>query len=73
MAIIKQPHAGSWYVNKTGKLMKVRMLLYSDGQPTQVMIEFLDGMRISVGIDAWCYLDLDVIWHDEPQTRVGYR
>jgi len=63
-----KPIVGSWYVNKTGKLMKVRMLLFSNDRITTIMIEFLDGMRLNVDYNAWRYLDLDVIWHEEKRS-----
>ena len=71
MAIQYEPRAGAWYVNKTGKLMKVRMLLYSSKQLRKVLIEFLDGMRITVDVDAWNYLDLDIIWQDAYPSAVA--
>lgn len=70
MASRHEPKAGSWYVNKTGKLMKVRLLLYEQSCISRIFIEFLDGMRISVDRDAWRYLDLDMIWHDDRRTNV---
>jgi hypothetical protein len=70
MMVRHEPRAGSWYVNKTGKLMKVKLLLFNDEQLTKVLIEFLDGMRVTVNYDAWSNLDLDVIWHDERRLQV---
>jgi len=60
MAILQEPVVGSWYLNQTGKLMKVRMLLLSDRLLTRVMIEYLDGSVHIVNIDAWNFLDLNV-------------
>ncbi len=73
MTMQHEPRAGSWYVNKTGKLMKVKLLMFDNDLLTKVMIEFLDGMRVTVDSDAWGYLDLDVIWHDERRTSVNSR
>ena len=71
MAQQHAPKAGSWYVNKSGKLMKVKMLLYANDRISRVLIEFLDGMRVTVDVNAWCYLDLDVIWHDTPSPALA--
>ena len=60
MAILQEPVVGSWYLNQTGKLMKVRMLLLTDRRLTRVMIEYLDGSVHIVNIDAWNFLDLNV-------------
>jgi hypothetical protein len=69
MMVRHEPRAGSWYVNKTGKLMKVKLLLLNGERLDRVLIEFLDGMRVTVDYDAWSHLDLDVIWHDERRLQ----
>jgi hypothetical protein len=60
MAILQEPVIGAWYLSQTGKLMKVRMLLYSGHQIARVLIEYLDGSTQHVAIDAWNFLDLNV-------------
>lgn len=60
MAILQEPVIGAWYLSQTGKLMKVRMLLYSGRQIARVMIEYLDGSTQHVDIHAWNFLDLNV-------------
>ena len=60
MAILQEPVVGSWYLNQTGKLMKVRMLMYVEQLLSKVMIEYLDGSVNVVDIDAWNFLDLNV-------------
>lgn len=60
MAILQEPVVGSWYLNQTGKLMKVRMLLHTEQQLSRVMIEYLDSSVKIVDIDAWNFLDLNV-------------
>lgn len=54
------PAAGSWYVNRTGKLVKVALLLFDEGTPTRILLEYLDGMRIVIGMEAWMQFDLRV-------------
>lgn len=60
MAILQEPIVGSWYLNQTGKLMKVRMLMFSEQRLSKVMIEYLDSSVKIVDIDAWNFLDLNV-------------
>lgn len=60
MAILQEPIVGSWYLNQTGKLMKVRMLMFTEQRLTRVMIEYLDSSVKIVDIEAWNFLDLNV-------------
>lgn len=59
MTVAHKPAVGSWYLNQNGKLMKVKMLVYRAGQVSRVLLEYLDGTRQCVEIDAWCFLDLN--------------
>lgn len=58
MTIQQTPRIGTWYVNMTGKLMKVRMLLYFHGVLSAVAIEYLDGHNALIQVDDWNCLDL---------------
>jgi hypothetical protein len=60
MAILQEPIVGSWYLNQTGKLMKVRMLMFTGQRLAKVMIEYLDSSVNIVDIEAWNFLDLNV-------------
>lgn len=60
MAILQEPIVGSWYLNQTGKLMKVRMLMFTERHLSKVMIEYLDSSVKIVDIEAWNFLDLNV-------------
>lgn len=60
MAILQEPVVGSWYLNQTGKLMKVRMLMFAEQSLSKVMIEYLDSSVKIVDIDAWNFLDLNM-------------
>ena len=59
MQVRNEPTIGAWYVNATGKLMKVKMMIYRQGKPTGVMIEYLDGVRNVVGMGEWTCLELN--------------
>jgi len=58
--MMQKPVSGSWYVNRTGKLVKVSLLLYAGETLSRVMLEYLDGMKVVVTIDAWSRLDLRI-------------
>ena len=55
----QEPVPGSWYVNRTGKLMKVRLLLYQGRRRQALLIEYLEGHRQIIGIDDWYCLQLN--------------
>ncbi len=53
------PTANTWYVNPTGKLIKVRMLSYTQGKLMAVLIEYLEGTSQCVSVEDWNKLDLN--------------
>jgi hypothetical protein len=60
MAILQEPIVSSWYLNQTGKLMKVKLVLFDNERISRVMVEYLDGTVSIVDIKLWNFLDLDV-------------
>ncbi len=58
MFCAQEPVPGAWYVNRTGKLMKVRLLLYAGRRRQALLIEYLEGQRQIIGIDDWYRLQL---------------
>ena len=52
------PVPDSWYVNKTGKVVKVRFLLYREGKLNAVIIESLEGQRNIIKREGWYELHL---------------
>lgn len=54
----QEPLVGAWYVNRTGKLMKVKLMAYHHETPESIMIEYLDGKRHVVSMEAWNCLEL---------------
>ena len=54
----QQPVVGAWYVNRTGKLMKVKLMAWQRQQAVSVLIEHLDGKRQVVEMNAWYSLEL---------------
>jgi len=55
----QEPEVGSWFVNRTGKLMKVKLIMYRHEMLQKVMIEFLEGEMKIVNIDDWYFLELN--------------
>ncbi len=52
------PVPDSWYVNENGKVIKVRLLLYQDGQLEAIMTEDIDGFSRTIKPDEWYDLHL---------------
>lgn len=73
MATQQTPIPGNYYVNKTGQLIKVRYILYSDGDVSRVILEYLDGHRMSVELEEWSWLDLTRYsdWYLERESETG--
>ena len=63
-----EPVSGAWYVNRTGKLFKVKMVAFDGEQVATILIEYLDGMRISIDYEAWGVMDLSQHIRDLPQS-----
>jgi hypothetical protein len=69
MAILQEPVVSSWYLNQTGKLMKVKLVLFDQNTISRVMVEYLDGTLSIVDIKLWNFLDLDV--HAQSMERIN--
>jgi hypothetical protein len=59
MTLQQAPVVGNWYVNRTGQLIKVKMMELVQGAPARAMIEYLDGTRKVINMDAWSCLELN--------------
>jgi hypothetical protein len=53
------PVVGNWYVNRTGQLIKVKLLEMLQGVPVKAMIEYLDGTTKVIDMQAWSCLELN--------------
>jgi len=53
------PVVGNWYVNRTGQLIKVKLLEMLQGVPVKAMIEYLDGTIKIIDMNAWSCLELN--------------
>lgn len=47
------PTPGNWYVDKTGTLFKVRVLVYNKGKMRYAVIDYPQGPRQWVAIEDW--------------------
>jgi len=63
MSQLLVPSPGSWYVNRTGKLIKVMMVVYDKVGPVSVLLEYRDGQTQLINIASWYCLDLIVHAH----------
>lgn len=70
MFTMQSPVVGTWYVNQTGKLIKVRMLLYVRDGLQNVMVEYLDGSLALVSADDWYCLKLNKRINEASQTML---
>lgn len=53
------PVVGNWYVNRSGQLIKVKLLETIQGVPVKAMIEYLDGATKVIDMNAWSCLELN--------------
>jgi hypothetical protein len=60
MSMMQRPIVGTWYVNPTGMMFRVRLLGYSLTGPTDVVIEYVEGTTQVVSIQDWQSLDISV-------------
>lgn len=60
MLDLQEPRPGYWYINRTGKLMKVKMVVHGVKGIASVLIQYVEGTTHSISIDDWHCLDLVV-------------
>jgi len=56
----QKPVPGNYYINLAGQLLRVKCILYSYGEMTRIIIEYLDGKHVNLTRDEWTWLDLTV-------------
>jgi hypothetical protein len=56
----REPVVGTWFVNQTGKLFKVKLLTYSGQTLHKVFVEYLDGANKIINADEWYCLKLNI-------------
>lgn len=60
MPVMQRPIVGTWYVNQTGMMLKVRMLGFAGKQVSSVVIEYLEGNTQVVTLHDWQSMELSV-------------
>lgn len=55
-----EPKVGTWFVNQTGKLFKVKLLILSGQRLQKVLVQYLDGSCTSIRADEWYCLKLNI-------------
>lgn len=56
----REPTVGTWFVNQTGQLFKVKLLSLSGQRLQKVLVQYLDGTCKSIRADEWYCLKLNV-------------
>lgn len=58
MNVKQLPVAGYWYADVTGRLIQVRMVLYSGKEISRISLDYGNGRRVFVRHEDWSSLDL---------------
>lgn len=53
-----EPKPGYWYINRTGKLIKVKMVMRGLGAIESVLLQYIEGSTYTISMDDWQCLDL---------------
>ncbi len=64
MFCTQKPVVGAWFVNLTGQLIKVKLLMFNGQQLEHVLIQYLDGSTRLIKKDDWFCLKLNRHIHD---------
>jgi hypothetical protein len=56
---IQDPTVGSWFVNLTGQLIKVKLVMFNQDKLHRVLIQYLDGNTKLINHEDWSYLKLN--------------
>jgi len=56
---IQDPTVGAWFVNLTGQLIKVKLLMFNEDKLHRVLIQYLDGNTKLIDKDDWFCLKLN--------------
>ena len=66
----QSPVVGTWSVHQTGKLIKVRVLVFEETGLKKVMVEYLDGSKTLVVAEDWFCLKLNSRIHEAGQSMI---
>lgn len=60
----QEPIVGTWFVNTTGQLIRVKLLMFSNNKLQRILVQYLDGSTKSINNDDWLNLKLNPHLHD---------
>lgn len=66
---VQDPVVGSWFVNLTGQLIKVRLVMFNEQNMQRVLIQYLDGNTKLINKDDWFCLKLNKHIHEAGKTK----
>lgn len=61
---VQDPIVGGWFVNLTGQLIKVKLVMYEQDKLHRVLIQYLDGTIKLINKDDWFCLKLNKHIHE---------
>lgn len=64
----QDPAVGTWFVNLTGQLIKVKLLMFEQARLHWVLIQYLDGSTKLINKDDWFCLKLNKHIHEAGLT-----
>jgi hypothetical protein len=67
---LHEPVPGYWYINRTGKLMRVRFVTFGVNGMESVLIQYIEGSTQTISIDDWRCLDLVIPRYDLGDIRL---
>lgn len=65
---IQDPTVGAWFVNLTGQLIKVKLVMFAEDELHRVLIQYLDGTTKLIKKDDWFDLKLNKHIHEVGMT-----
>lgn len=68
MFTVQNPAVGTWFVNQTGQLMKVKLVMFTEERLQRVLIQYLDGSTKLIKEEDWFNLKLNKHLHEASLT-----
>ncbi len=61
---VQDPTVGAWFVNTTGQLIKVKLVMFDEDKLHRVLIQYLDGSTKLINSYDWLCLKLNKRIHE---------
>jgi len=65
---VQDPTVGDWFVNMTGQLIKVKLVMFNKSKLQRVLIQYLDGNTKLIKGEDWYCLKLNKHIHEAGLT-----